>query len=55
MSPTERSTGSPLIRAAALITRRVPLEAYDQAYQVLAGGPKDSGPRVKVMLEVVRP
>ena len=40
------------ISAAPLITHRFPLEAYDQAYQVLRAGPKDSGPRGKVMLDV---
>jgi threonine dehydrogenase-like Zn-dependent dehydrogenase len=40
------------IRPAALITHRFPLEAYDQAYQVLRAG---SGRRGKVMLEVGTP
>jgi threonine dehydrogenase-like Zn-dependent dehydrogenase len=47
--------GAGEIRAAPLITHRFPLEAYDQAYQVLRAGPKDSGPRGKVMLEVGTP
>ena len=40
------------IRPASLVTHRFPLEAYDQAYQVLRAG---SGPRGKVMLEVGTP
>ena len=40
------------IRPAPLITHRFPLEAYEQAYQVLRSG---SGPRGKVMLEVSEP
>ena len=40
------------IRPAPLITHRFPLEAYEQAYQVLREG---SGPRGKVMLDVSAP
>jgi hypothetical protein len=40
---------------APLVTHRFPLEAYDQAYQVLRAGPENSGPRGKVMLEVGTP
>jgi threonine dehydrogenase-like Zn-dependent dehydrogenase len=40
------------IRLAPLVTHRFPLEAYDQAYQVLRPG---SGPRGNVMLEVGTP
>lgn len=40
------------ISPAALVTHRFPLDAYDQAYQVLRAG---SGPRGKVMLEVSAP
>jgi len=39
-------------RAPPLITHRFPLDAYDQAYQVLRSG---SGPRGHVMLEVGTP
>lgn len=44
--------GESEIRAAAFITHRFPLEAYDQAYQILRAA---SGPRGKVMLEVGTP
>jgi threonine dehydrogenase-like Zn-dependent dehydrogenase len=37
------------IRPAPLITHRFPLEAYEQAYEVLRSG---SGPRGKVMLDI---
>jgi L-iditol 2-dehydrogenase len=40
---------------APLVTHRFPLEAYDQAYQVLRAGPENSGPRGKVLLEVGTP
>jgi threonine dehydrogenase-like Zn-dependent dehydrogenase len=40
------------IRPGALVTHRFPLEAYDQAYQVLQAG---SGPRGQIMLEVGTP
>jgi 2-desacetyl-2-hydroxyethyl bacteriochlorophyllide A dehydrogenase len=40
------------IRPAPLITHRFPLEAYEEAYQVLRAG---SGPRGKVMLDVSAP
>jgi threonine dehydrogenase-like Zn-dependent dehydrogenase len=40
------------IRPAPLVTHRFPLEAYDQAYQLLRAG---SGRRGKVMLEVGTP
>jgi hypothetical protein len=41
-----------VVFASAEIILRFPLEAYDQAYQVLRAG---SGPRGKVMLEVGTP
>jgi threonine dehydrogenase-like Zn-dependent dehydrogenase len=40
------------IRPGPLITHRFPLEAYEEAYQVLRAG---SGPRGKVMLDVSAP
>jgi threonine dehydrogenase-like Zn-dependent dehydrogenase len=39
-------------QAVPLITRRFPLEAYQEAYQVLREG---SGPTGKVMLDVNAP
>ena len=38
--------------SAPLVTHRFPLEAYDQAYQMLRAG---FGPRGKIMLEVGTP
>ena len=44
--------GSGRIRLAPLITHRFPLDAYEEAFQVLR---QSSGPRGKVMLEVSAP
>jgi threonine dehydrogenase-like Zn-dependent dehydrogenase len=44
--------GAGEIRAAPLITHGFPLEAYEEAYQVLRSA---SGPRGKIMLEVSAP
>ncbi len=40
------------ISPGALITHRFPLEAYADAYEALRSGPKNSGPRGKVMLDI---
>ena len=40
------------IRLSPLVTHRFPLEAYEEAYQVLRSS---SGPRGKVILEVSEP
>jgi threonine dehydrogenase-like Zn-dependent dehydrogenase len=44
--------GSGQIRLSPLITHRFPLDAYEQAYQVLR---ESTGPRGKVMLDVSTP
>jgi L-iditol 2-dehydrogenase len=40
------------ISPAPLITHRLPLEAYEEAYRVLKEGPRYPGPRGKVMLDI---